>query len=135
MPDKKFREGFIEASVGTGRSENNSFPCPLPKVGASWFLIWSKGSVHRSGRKGSLSVLSNLSVVLSVEAMHSTLLFRSVSRVFLYLFCPICPNYASIQLFLVSYSFFVFCCSRRCLSRCKHYVTAAKVPGPTLFHS
>ena len=33
----------------------------------------------------------------------------------------ICPNIAAcVQLFLVPYSFFVFCCSRRRLSRCKH---------------
>ena len=40
----------------------------------------------------------------------------------------ICPNCSCTQLFLVPYSFFVFCCSRRCLSRCKHCSTAAKGP-------
>ena len=41
-----------------------------------------------------------------------------------WLFCIlwliICPNCGCMQFFLVSCSFFVFCCSRRCLSRCKH---------------
>ena len=32
----------------------------------------------------------------------------------------ICPNYTWMQLFLVPYSFFVFCCWRRGVSRCKH---------------
>ena len=40
----------------------------------------------------------------------------------------ICPNIAAcVQLFLVPYSFFVFCCSRRRLSRCKH----CRVLGPS----
>ena len=41
-----------------------------------------------------------------------------------WLFCIlwliICPNCGCMQFFLVSCSFFVFCCSRRCLSRCQH---------------
>ena len=32
----------------------------------------------------------------------------------------ICPNYTCMGLFLVPYSFFVFCCWRRGVSRCKH---------------
>ena len=46
----------------------------------------------------------------------------------LYLLSRICPNCTCTQLFLVPYSFFVFCCSRRCLSGCKHCSTAAKSP-------
>ena len=50
-------------------------------------------------------------------------LFRSGSWVFR-LFCiflpTICPNCTCPQLFLVPDGFFVFYCSRRCLSRCKH---------------
>ena len=38
----------------------------------------------------------------------------------LYLLSRICPNWASTQLFLVPYSFFVFCCWRTGLSRCTH---------------
>ena len=44
----------------------------------------------------------------------------------------ICPNCACMQLFLVPHSFFVFCCLRRCLSRCKHCSKVSQVPGPSL---
>ena len=44
----------------------------------------------------------------------------------------ICPNCTYMQLFVVPYSFFVFCCSRRCLSRCKHGSKGFQVPGPSL---
>ena len=40
----------------------------------------------------------------------------------------ICLNCSCMQLFLVAYSFFVFCCSRRGVSRCKHCNTTAKSP-------
>ena len=40
----------------------------------------------------------------------------------------ICPNCTCTQLFLVPYSFFVFCCSRRGVSKCKNCSTAAKGP-------
>ena len=39
------------------------------------------------------------------------------------------PNCACTQLFLVPYSFFVFCCWRRRLSRCKHYSKGSQVPA------
>ena len=48
--------------------------------------------------------------------------------VFLYLLSIICPNCACTQLFLVLCSFFVFCCWRTGVSRCKHCSTAAKGP-------
>ena len=41
----------------------------------------------------------------------------------------ICPNCTCMQLFLVSYSLFVFCCSRRRLSRCKCSNKGSQVPG------
>ena len=48
------------------------------------------------------------------------------------LFCVllsiIFPSCTCMQLFLVPYSFFVFCCSKRDLSRCKHCSTAANGP-------
>ena len=53
--------------------------------------------------------------------------------VFLCLLFIMCPNCACMQLFLVSYSFFVICSSRRCLSRCKHCSSAGK--GPRLSHN
>ena len=49
----------------------------------------------------------------------------------------ICPNCAGTQLFLVPYSFFVFCRSRRGVSRCNDCSTAAKSPRsqPVSFHA
>ena len=44
----------------------------------------------------------------------------------LYLLSRICPNCKCTQLFLVAYSFVVFCCWKRGVSRCKHCSTAAK---------
>ena len=41
----------------------------------------------------------------------------------------ICPSCACTQLFLVPYSFFVFCCSRRGVSRCKHCSKGSQVPA------
>ena len=43
-----------------------------------------------------------------------------VFGLFCILLSIICPNCACTQLFLVPSSFFVFCCWRRCLSKCKH---------------
>ena len=45
----------------------------------------------------------------------------------------ICPNCACTQLFLVPYSFFVFCSLRRGVSRCKRCSKGSQVPG--LSHS
>ena len=42
----------------------------------------------------------------------------------------ICPSCTCTKLFLVPYSFFVFCCLRRRLSRCKHCSKVSRVPGP-----
>ena len=40
----------------------------------------------------------------------------------------ICPDWPCTQFFLVPYGFFVFCISRRGVSRCKRCSTAAKGP-------
>ena len=45
------------------------------------------------------------------------------------------PNCASTQLFLVPYSFFVFCCWRRPLPRCKHCNKGSQVPTCLTFSS
>ena len=47
---------------------------------------------------------------------------------FCILWSRICPSCICMQLFLFPYSFFVLCCSRRGLSKCKHGSTAAKGP-------
>ena len=52
--------------------------------------------------------------------------------VFLVFLSIICPNCACTQLFLVPYSFFVFCCSKRRLSRCRHCSKVSQVPGSSL---
>ena len=42
----------------------------------------------------------------------------------------ICPNCTCTQLFLVPYSLFVFCCSRRHSSRCRHHSKGSQLPVP-----
>ena len=75
-------------------------------------------------------------VMLCAGGMHSTLLllptpclcsllFRSGIWAFCIFLSIICPSCSCGQLFLVPYSFFVFCCSRRCVSGAS---TAAKGP-------
>lgn len=84
---------------------------------------WVQGSNQRGGLGGLHIPLG----VLCARGMHSTLLLlwtpqkwhlsfgRFVS------FCSkFTPTTAGTQLFLVLYNFFVFCCSRRYLSRCNH---------------
>ena len=51
---------------------------------------------------------------------------------FSYLVVQNLPNCTCMQLFLVPYSFFLFCCLRRCLSRYKHYCKRSYVLGPSL---
>ena len=48
------------------------------------------------------------------------------------LFLSFGPEFACVctQLFVVPYSFFVFCSSRRGVSRCKHCSTEAEGPRP-----
>ena len=48
---------------------------------------------------------------------------------FLYLIVHNCPNCEGVQLCLVCYSFFVFYCSRRYLSRWKHSSKGSQVPA------
>ena len=58
-------------------------------------------------------------------------LFRSGTWAFWFvciLLSVICSNCASTQLLLVPYSFTVFCCSRRCVFRCKHCSKGSQVP-------
>ena len=49
--------------------------------------------------------------------------------VFLYLLSRMCPNCTCMQLCLVPDSFFVFCCWRKCVSKCKHGSKASQVPA------
>ena len=99
------------------------------------------GCVQGSGQRGGLGHLPTPLVAFYAGGMCSTLLllptpcfcsrlFKSGRWVFLVSlnllgleFAPACT-----QLFLVPYSFFVFWCSRRGVSMCKHCSTAAKGP-------
>ena len=59
-------------------------------------------------------------------------LFKSDSWVFQSV-CVFCSEFVPTvhaQLFLVPHGFFVFCCWRRGVSRCKHCSTVAKGPNP-----
>lgn len=100
--------------------------------------------LHEEGRAGSLSgVRVGLGPGVGPEGWHMWLLYPlgAVCRghaqspafapsfselasdfflsfsIFLSIICPSCPG---TQLFLVRYSFFAFCCWRRCLSRYQH---------------
>ena len=44
----------------------------------------------------------------------------------------ICPTCTGVQSFLDPDSFIVFCCSRRCLSRCKHSSKGFQILGSSL---
>ena len=94
--------------------------------------------------EGWLSGLPTPLVVLSAGGMRSTLLllltpyfcswlFRSGSwGFFFWSFCVlsiICPICTCRQLFLVPYSFFVFCCWRRHLPRFRHCSKGSRVPA------
>ena len=117
-----------------GGRTRNRFPCLLnpPDRRASWFLIYSlergEGCVQGSSQRGGLGGLLNPLVGLSAGSMHRTLFFLSSLQkwqlrflVFLYLLSRICPNCQGfMQLFLVPYSYFVFYCWRRGVSRCMH---------------
>ena len=47
----------------------------------------------------------------------------------------ICPNYACTHLFSVPYAYFVFCCPRRHLSRCKQCTEGLRSQVPTYLNS
>ena len=109
-------------------------------------LSWSwRGIGVRPGvqPEGGLGGFPTPLVVLGVRGMPSTLLLLPVLQKwqvgFFWSFCIllsiICPNCQCMQLFLVPYCFFVFCFSRRCLSRCKHCGKGSRVSGPSLSHA
>ena len=97
---------------------------------ASFFLIW--GEVYARVRlEVGLRWFVHPSVVLSAVPCFCAQLFRNGSWVFcLCIFqSRICPKGAFTQLFLVPYSFFVFCIWRRDGSRCKFCNKGFQVPG------
>ena len=96
-----------------------------------WGLGWIRGSGWRSGLGG----LPSPPWCSVQEIMHRTLPFapgtseRTVGFWPFCIFSIICPNWPRTHLFLICYSIFVFCCSRRCLSRCKHCSKGSQVPA------
>ena len=106
-----------------------------------WFLLWGEGRDRFRGwtRRVVCPPLRRCWVqgACAVPCFCSRL-FRSGSwafLVFLYLVVHNLPQMcACTQLFLVPYSFFVFSCWRRRLSRCKPCSKGSQVPGPSLSH-
>ena len=60
--------------------------------------------------------------------------FLFVCLVFLYLVVQDLPQLCVHTVIFSPYGFFVFCCSRRLLSRCKHCSEGSQVSGPSLSH-
>ena len=101
------------------------------------------------GLKGWVRWIAHPFVVLGAGGKPSMLLLLWIPRFFFFfllqalqkwqlgfLFClcafqvRICPSCACMQLFFSPYSFFVFCCWRRGVSRGKHCSQGSQVPGP-----
>ena len=97
-----------------------------------WFLKWGEGRDGLGGLSASLVVLCAGIVsrtLLLLQAPQSGSLFWS----FGVLLFTVCPKCSYTQLFLVPYSFFIFCCLRRHLCRFKHCSKGFQVPVPSLF--
>ena len=121
-----------------GAKTSNRCSCLLPEEGMSWSLIWGEGRGGSSGWAGGVAwVVCPPPWWCWVQGSCTVPCFcsqhlRSGSWVF-WSFCIllsiICPSCACMQSFLVPYSFFVFCCLRRLLSRCKHCGKGFQVPA------
>ena len=136
--DKEFKGGFTGAAAGAETS-NRSLRWLASILGGGWAgsLCGVRAGVGPGTRwEVWLGGRPTPLLALCAGGMPRILLLVSApqkwQKVFSVLFCfvlfpfwailvaLICPNGASMHLFLVPYSFFVFCCSRRCLFRCKH---------------
>ena len=134
-PDKKSRQGFIGGPAAFGRARTSKrFPCSRPKRGQAGSLHGVRVGVCPGFRwEGWLSADSLCSSLLLfptplllLQALQKQLLdLFGLFCILLSIICPNCPW----QLFLVPYSFFVFCGLRRCLSRCKHWGKGSQVPA------
>ena len=140
---KKFRQGFIGPAAAWQR-ENKQVPLLVHSPeGASLFLRWSDSTgMSRVRPERCLRCFANPSgggvewrricTSLAAKTCFYSRLFKSRSWIFLVTFVSfvsrICSNCSCTQLFLVPNSFFVFCCWRRSMSRCKHCYTVAKDP-------
>lgn len=78
---------------------------------------WLRWFVHPFGVQESCTVLCFFSQPLAFAPSSSEVAVRLFWS--FCILCTVCPNCECSQLFLVSYSLFVFCCLRRLLSKCK----------------
>ena len=101
-------------------------------VSRFWAEGWLKWSAHHClcgvACRGVACTVPYICFEHSIFAPGSSEMAVGFFFPFLSFWSRICPNGARTQLFLVPYSFCVFCCSRRAVSRCKHCGTAAKCP-------
>ena len=93
----------------------------------------SKGPAPRDSLGGLPAPLVVLSAGGRPRTLFLLLVLQKWQLVF-WSFCILlsisCPNCPCRQLFLVPCYFFVFYCSRRRFSRCKHCPNGTQVPGP-----
>ena len=135
-PEQKFRQAFTGAPAIAGSRENKQqIPLPAPRGGwAGSFYgvrIGVKPGTMLSAR-GMHSTLLLLPMVFFAPTLQKWQLGVLVFFFFLVISCllyRICPNFTHTQLFLVPYSFFVFYCLSRCLSRCKHCHKGSQMPA------
>ena len=153
--DKKFSQGFPGVPAAAEGSKNKQQKpvlahsprrdTPVP------YMRWGWGCVQWSGRRGGLGGLPAPQAMLCAggvcrghvqyPALLPTPCFcsrllksgRWVFSLFVSFRSKICPYWARMQLFLVLYSFFVFCCSRRGVSGCKLCSITAKGPRSQAF--
>ena len=132
-PNKKFRQGFTGVSAAAGGAKTNKL---ASKGGgdSKLFLMLGEGrGVPRVGLEGWLRSFANPlgGDVRSGHVQYPAFAPGSskvavgfgfpFSGLFFLIFCPeFVPAAHATQLFLVPYSFFVSCCPRRGVSRCKH---------------
>ena len=104
----------------------------LPEVGGQACSLYgvTVGVYPGFGPEGKLKWFAHPlgGIVCRGHARHSVHSKVAVLDFFisLYLLSRICTNCTCMQLFLIPYSFFVFCCARRDVSRCKQCSTAEK---------
>lgn len=109
-------------------------PCSLPEWGRAGSLpVVTTGVVCRLGRKSGLGGLPSpwwccVQGPWAVPALTSSISGVAVGLWPFHCVCN-CPHYTYLQLFLVLYSFFVCCCPRRYLSRCKHSGKGSQIPA------
>ena len=142
------KKDFIGAHITVGEWEQitSSLACSLVELGVSLFLIWVEGKgVQGSGRvraggvaqcsahhSGSVECRGMLSTLLLLQALQKRQLGFLVS---LYLLSKIWSKCTCMQLFLVPYSFFVFCARGEVCPGRSIAALQRRIPGHSLSHS